>query len=234
MFHGKMKPMKTMQNIQNKTIFLTGACGGLGSALALALCKAQADVIISDKNPRSLNIMCDKIVEQGGKEPMVLPMDLMGATPNDFIQLADNIEENIGRLDVLIHTAVEFSGLSEFSHYQATRWLKEMQVNLNSPVFLTQSFIPLLKKSKGTIIFTNENLQTVSRAYWGAYGTSKGALAHFSKTLKDELESAQVDVHSVSPPPMKTQLRSKAWPAEDDAHLKNPEQIVEQYLNLIS
>jgi len=222
-----------MKTLNNKTIFLTGACGGLGSSLALALCKAQADVIISDKNPRSLNIMCDKIVEQGGKEPMVLPMDLLGATPNDFIKIADNIEENIGQLDVLIHTAAEFSGLSEFSHYEATRWLKEIQVNLNSPVFLTQSLLPLLKKSKGTIIFTDENLETVSRAYWGAYGTSKGALAHFAKTLKDELESSQVMVHTITPPPMKTQLRSKAWPAEDDAHLKYPEQVVEQYLNLL-
>jgi NAD(P)-dependent dehydrogenase (short-subunit alcohol dehydrogenase family) len=223
-----------MKTLNNKTIFLTGACGGLGSTLALALCKAQADVIISDKNPRSLNIMCDKIVEQGGKEPMVLPMDLLGATPNDFIKIADNIEDNIGQLDVLIHTAAEFSGLSEFSHYEATRWLKEMQINLNSPVFLTQSLIPMLKKSKGTIIFSNENLQTVSNAYWGAYGTSKGALSHFAKTLKEELESSQVKVHSITPPPMKTQLRSKAWPAEDDVHLKNPEQVVELYLSMIS
>jgi len=229
-----MHPMNNMQKLSSKTIFLTGACGGLGSALALALCKLQADVIISDKNPRSLNIMCDKIIEQGGKEPMVLPMDLMGATPNDFIQLAENIEENIGQLDVLVHTAAEFSGLSEFSHYEATRWLKEMQVNLNSPIFLTQSLIPLLKKTKGTIVFTSEDLSTVSKAYWGAYGTCKGALSHFAKTLKDELESSQVDVHTVSPPPMKTQLRSKAWPAEDDAHLANPEQVVEQYLSLLN
>jgi NAD(P)-dependent dehydrogenase (short-subunit alcohol dehydrogenase family) len=222
-----------MKTLVNKTIFLTGACGGLGSSLALALCKAQADVIISDKNPRSLNIMCDKIIEQGGKEPMVLPMDLLGATPNDFVKIADNIEKSIGQLDVLIHTAAEFSGLSEFSHYEATRWLKEMQINLNSPVFLTQSLIPMLKRSKGTIIFSNENLDTVSRAYWGAYGTSKGALSHFAKTLKDELESSNVKVHSITPPPMKTQLRSKAWPAEDDGHLKNPDQVVEQYLSLL-
>ena len=41
-----------MNTLKNKTIFLTGACGGLGSELALAFCLQQADVIISDKNPR--------------------------------------------------------------------------------------------------------------------------------------------------------------------------------------
>lgn len=221
-------------NLANKTIFLTGACGGLGSALALELCQQQADVIISDKNPRSLSIMCDKIIEQGGKEPMVYPMDLMGATPNDFIQLAQTIEEKIGSLEALIHTAAEFSGLTQFEHYEATRWLKEMQINLNSPLFLTQALIPLLKQSKGSIIFTLDNLQTVGDAYWGAYGTCKGAIAHFAHTLKEELENAQVKVHTLMPPPMKTQLRAKAWPAENDAHLETPEKIVEQYLKLLA
>lgn len=220
-----------MNKLQNKTIFLTGACGGLGSALALELCKQQADVIISDKNPRSLNLMCDKIVEHGGKEPMVYPMDLMGATPSDFIKLANTIEGNIGQLDGLIHTAVEFAGLTEFAHYEATRWLKEMQVNLNSPIFLTQSLIPLLKESKGKIIFTLEDLEVTSKAYWGAYGTCKSALAHFANTLKEELESDKVSVRTLTPPPMKTQLRSKAWSGEDDSHLIMPQEVVRQYID---
>jgi len=220
-----------MNNLKDKKIFLTGACGGLGSTLALALCKHQADVIISDKNPRSLNILCDKIIEHGGKEPIMLPLDLVGSTPNDFIKLADNIEQNIGTLDALVHTAIEFSGLTEFVHYEPTRWLKEMQINLNSPIFLTQAFIPLLVKSKGAILFTLENLETLEKAYWGAYGTTKAALAHFAKSLKQELEEAQVSVHSISPAPMKTQLRSKAWPAEDTSHLCLPEQVIEEYLS---
>jgi NAD(P)-dependent dehydrogenase (short-subunit alcohol dehydrogenase family) len=216
--------------LANKTIFLTGACGGLGSSLALELCKAQADVIISDKNPRTLNTMCDKIIEQGGKEPMVYPMDLMGATPNDFIKLANTISDKIGKLDGLIHTAAEFSGLTEFVHYEATRWLKEMQINLNSPVFLTQALIPLLKESKGTIIFTTENLDTVAKAYWGAYGTCKGALAHFARILQQELEYSELKVKTIAPAPMKTQLRAKAWPAENDSHLLNPADVVQQYI----
>ena len=197
------------------------------------MCQKQADVIVSDKNPRSLNILCDKIIEHGGKEPMVLPLDLVGATPNDFLQLANNIEENIGSLDVLIHTAAEFSGLTEFVHYEATRWLKEMQINLNSPIFLTQAMIPMLKKNEGTIIFTLEDLNTVSKAYWGAYGTTKGALAHFASTLEQELESDNIAVHSITPPPMKTQLRSKAWPAENTEHLSMPEEVVNEYLSRI-
>ena len=222
-----------MNKLENKKILLTGACGGLGSSLALELCKKQADVIVSDNNPRSLNILCDKIIEQGGKEPIILPMDLVGATPNDFLKVANNIEENLGSLDVLIHTAIEFSGLTEFVHYEATRWLKEMQINLNSPIFLTQALIPLLKKSKGSILFTLENMQTLEKAYWGAYGTAKAAITHFAKSLKDELEDSHIKVHTITPKPMKTQLRAKAWPAEDTEHLLMPEKVVKEFLSKI-
>lgn len=222
-----------MKKLDNKTIFLTGACGGLGSSLALEMCLLGANVIISDKNPRSLNIMCDKIMEQGGREPIVYPMDLVGTTPDDFIKLANTIEENLGKLDALIHTAAEFSGLTQFEHYEPTRWLKEMQINLNSPVFLTQALIPLLKQSKGTIIFTGENMETVSKAYWGNYGICKAATEHFTKILHQELENSDVDVHSINPPPMKTQLRTKAWPAENDSHLKMPGDVATQYIELL-
>lgn len=223
-----------MEKLKDKKIFLTGACGGLGSSLALELCQQGADVVVSDKNPRSLNVMCDKIVEMKGKEPIIFPMDLTGATPDDFIKLSESLEAQLGGLDALIHTAAEFSGLSAFQHYSPTRWLKEMQINLNSPVFLTQALLPMLKKSQGgRVVFTLDNQKTIQKAYWGAYGTGKGALKQFAHILQQELESSGVQVHTVTPPPMKTQLRSKAWPAEDTAHLKDPAEVVDSYLKLL-
>ncbi len=221
-------------NLADKTILLTGACGGLGSSLALKLCQMQADVIISDKNPRSLNIMCDEIIKAGGKEPMVYPMDLVGATPDDFYQLGKSIKDNIGKLDALIHTAVEFSGLTEYVHYEPTRWLKEMQINLNSPIFLTQALIPLLIESQGTIIFTLDDFSTSEKAYWGNYCVSKAGIAHFAKGLAQELQAAKVQVKTITPPPMKTQLRAKAWPGEDATLLKLPNEVLELYLQQIS
>jgi NAD(P)-dependent dehydrogenase (short-subunit alcohol dehydrogenase family) len=161
-------------------------------------------------------------------------MDLLGATPNDFIVLAETIQDKLGKLDGLIHTAAEFSGLTEFVHYEATRWLKEMQINVNSPIFLTQALMPLLQHSKGQIIFTLEDLEVTCKAYWGAYGVGKSAIAHFAKTLEQEMQSSQVQVHCITPAPMKTQLRAKAWSGEDDSHLIQPEQVVKEYLKILA
>jgi len=219
--------------LKGRVYFLTGATGGLGSALTLKLCEQGADVIVSDKNPKMLNNLCDAIVERDLPEPIVYPMNLMGATPDDFIKLADTIEKELGKLDGLIHTAAEFSSLTPFQHYEPTRWLKEMQVNVNGPLFLTQSLLPLLVEQQGTVIFTLDDVDLIEDAYWGNYGVGKAAVASFASMLKKEVANQGVRVETITPPPMRTQHRIKAWPGETSEHLAQPIDVTDAYVQLL-
>ncbi len=226
--------MEKQKQLANKTIFLTGACGGLGSALALRLSQQHANLIISDKNPKALDKLCDELVKRDLPEPVVYPMNLVGATPNDYMQLSKVIKDNFGQLDGLIHTAAEFGSLTPFLLYEASRWLKEMQVNVNSPIFLTQALLPLILKSKGTVIFTSDDQQTLAKAYWGQYGVGKAAIEQFSKILAQECENQGVKVLTITPPPMHTPLRAKAWPAENPDKLAKPLDVADLYLEALS
>lgn len=218
---------------KGKTIFLTGACGGLGSAIALKLSQQGANLVISDKNPKALNKMCDELVKRNLPEPVIYPMNLVGATPNDYLKLAKLLKENFGQLDGLIHAASEFGSLTPFLLYEASRWLKEMQVNVNSPIFLTQALLPLVLKGKGTILFTSDDLTTVSKAYWGQYGVGKAAIEQFAKILEKECDNQGVKVTVITPPPMHTQLRAKAWPAENPDKLKKPSEVAPMYIDAL-
>ena len=226
--------MEKQKQLANKTIFLTGACGGLGSALALRLSQQHANLIISDKNPKALDKLCDELVKRDLLEPVVYPMNLVGATPNDYMQLSKVIKDNFGQLDGLIHTAAEFGSLTPFLLYEASRWLKEMQVNVNSPIFLTQALLPLILKSKGTVIFTSDDQQTLAKAYWGQYGVGKAAIEQFSRILAQECENQGVKVLTITPPPMHTPLRAKAWPAENPDKLAKPLDVADLYLEALS
>ncbi|MCX7545297.1 SDR family NAD(P)-dependent oxidoreductase [Marinicella gelatinilytica] len=223
--------MDKYHQLKGKTYFLTGACGGLGSAIALRLSQQQANLVISDKSPKTLDKLCDELLKRGLPEPVIYPMDLIGATPNDYIQLAKQLEKHFGRLDGLIHTAVEFGSLSPFILYEASRWLKEMQVNVNSPIFLTQALLPLLLKAKGHIIFTSDDLNLTAKAYWGQYGVAKAAIEQFAKILSQECENQGVKVSTLTPPPMPTTLRAKVWPSEDASKLNKPTEVALQYLD---
>ncbi len=226
--------MADYSNPKEQVILVTGAAGGLGSALTLRLCQQDCTVVALDKNPKVLNEMADMVVAEGGLEPVIYPMDLLGAAPDDFARLAESIGENLHHLDALVHTAVAFSGLTPFEHYEPTRWLKEMQINVNSPVFLTQALLPLLKENSGRILFTGEDPQLPHKPYWGAYGMAKAGLKAFSNMLAEELENSGVTVETIVPPPMHTRHRAKAWPAEDPASLASPLEVAELYLQKLN
>ncbi len=226
--------MGNYQHLASKTIFLTGACGGLGSALALRLSQHHVNLIISDKNPKALDKLCDELLKRKLPEPVIYPMNLVGATPNDYTQLAKLVKQHFGQLDGLIHTAAEFGSLTPFLLYEASRWLKEMQVNVNSPIFLTQALLPLILKAKGTVLFTSDDAQTMGKAYWGQYGVGKAAIDRFAQILAQECENQGVNVETITPPPMHTQLRAKAWPAENPDKLAKPLDVAELYLKALS
>ena len=225
--------MEKNQQFTNKTIFLTGACGGLGSAIALRLSQQNANLIISDKNPKALDKLCEELLKRDLPEPVIYPMNLVGATPNDYSQLAKLVKQHFGQLDGLVHTAAEFGSLTPFLLYEASSWLKDMQVNVNSPIFLTQALLPLILKSKGTILFTSDNQQTLAKAYWGQYGVGKAAIEQFAKILAQECENQSVKVETITPPPMHTPLRAKAWPAENPDKLAKPLDVADLYLKAL-
>ncbi len=226
--------MSKYPNLTHQVVLVTGAAGGLGSALTLKLSQHGSVVVALDKNPKVLNEMADHVLAETGTEPVIYPMNLLGATPDDFSRLAEAIAEKLNRLDAIVHTATAFSGLTPFEHYEPTRWLKEIQVNLNSPAFLTQALLPLLKENAGRILFTGEDRRLPHKPYWGAYGVAKAGIMAFSHMLAEELENSGVTVETITPPPMHTRHRAKAWPAEDPVSLANPLDVAETYLQALN
>ena len=207
-----------------KTILITGAAGGLGSALALECAKLGADLILLDKNRRGLSTLSDKITDQGLTPPGLYPMDLAGAGPEDFKDLAATLGSEFGGLDVLIHCALEFESLQPFDQIQPQEWLKSMQVNVNAPWLLSCSLLPLLKQSEcGKLLFLLDDLSKVTGAYWGAYGTGKAALGGMVQQFSESLSNTTVTVHGIIPGPMRTDFRAKVYHAENPLDQPDPQ-----------
>ena len=98
-------------SLADKTILITGAAGGLGSALASMCASENANLILLDKNRRALGLLSDRIVAQGGSDPGLYPMNLAAAGLQDFNDLVDVIRAEFGNLHALIHCALDFEGL---------------------------------------------------------------------------------------------------------------------------
>ena len=137
--------------LQDRTVLITGAAGGLGSAAAVACAQAGATVILLGRKVAALNRVYDAVKAEG-PEPILYPLDLEGAAPDDYDQLAQAIDGEFGKLDGLLHCAAEFKGLTPLAHTDPADFARAVHVDLTARWWLTQACLPLLAKSDAAAV----------------------------------------------------------------------------------
>ena len=208
--------------LRNRVVLVTGATGGLGRATSLAAAAAGATVVLLGRKVRALEALYDEIERQGGRQPAVYPMDLAGATPRDYADLAASIERECGRLDGIVHAAAHFDGLQPFDQQKPEEWTRTQQVNLTAPFQLTQACMTLLREADdAAIVFVLDDPMRMGKAFWGGYGVAKHAVAGLASIVHEETERSRVRTHALLPGPMRTVLRRAAYYGEDT--LMHPE-----------
>jgi NAD(P)-dependent dehydrogenase (short-subunit alcohol dehydrogenase family) len=221
--------------LAGRVILITGAGDGIGAAAAKSCAAHGATVILLGRTTRKLEAVYDAIEAAGHPQAAIYPMNLEGAAPKDYEDLAATIEKEFGHLDGLLHNASLLGTLTPLGQYSVEQWSKVMQVNLNAPFLMTQACLELLKRSEdASVLFTGSSVGRKGRAYWGAYGVSKAANENMMQIWADELETnTAVRVNSINPGAVRTTMRAKAYPGEDPNSLAKPEAIMATYLYLL-
>ena len=210
--------------LKGKVILVTGANRGFGLAMTMDLSKAGATVIMLGRDLGALEYAYDAVIDKGCQEPILYPLDIEGATPENYQSLQDDIFNQFEKLDGLIHNAAILGTMMPVDQYDIKLWYSTLQINLNGPFMLTQFLIPLLNKSDDArILFLSAEQGREAKAYWGAYGVSKFAVEGFAKTLSEELEKTNIRVNTLDPGVMRTEMRRAAYPAEDTTKNPSPE-----------
>jgi len=210
--------------LKGKVVLVTGANRGFGLAMTMDLSRAGATVIMLGRDLGSLEYAYDAVIDKGFQEPILYPLDLEGATPENYQSLQDDIFNQFEKLDGLIHNAAILGTMMPVDQYDIKLWFSTLQINLNGPFLMTQFLIPLLNKSDDArILFLSAEQGREAKAYWGAYGVSKFAVEGFSKTLSEELEKTNIRVNTLDPGVMRTEMRRTAYPAENTTNNPSPE-----------
>lgn len=221
--------------LDGKTVLITGAAGDLGSQLAQCCSAHRATVILLDKQSKKLEALYDQIVDNGYPEPIICAVDLLVAQPAVYDDLFNQLREQFGILDSLVHCAALFDAPSPIIDIEALTWQQHIHLNLTVPCLITSRLLPLLQDAPNSrIIFTTDSVARNGSAYWGAYGVAKAGLEQFAQILADELMSAgRVNVNTVIPGAIHSQLRHSAFPAEAKQSRIPIEQILPVYLHLL-
>lgn len=204
-----------MERVTQAVWLVTGAAGTLGRELVRMVIASGNDCIALDCNERGLNQLHDRLLEQGLAAPALYPFDLTGAGPDDYLELADTVQERFGRLDVLLHAAARFSALKPLEHQGADDWFATLQTGLTGPFLLTSALLPLLRASSaGAIALINNPLCLERPARWGAYGVCQAGRRQLVNTLAAEIGPRGPRVLDIDPGPFYSPLRTAAWPVE--------------------
>jgi NAD(P)-dependent dehydrogenase (short-subunit alcohol dehydrogenase family) len=221
--------------LAGKTILVTGAGDGIGRQAALSFAQHGATVILLGKTVKKLEAVYDEIVAAGGSEPAIVPLDLNGATKQNYIDMASTILSEFGKLDGLVHNAGILGVLTPFTHIDLETWQKILQVNLTSAMLMTQALLPVMAKAEhASLVFTSSGVGRKGKAYWGAYSVSKFATEGMMQLIADEYETSNIRTNCINPGATKTKMRNAAYPGENQSALKTPEQIMPTYLYLMS
>ncbi len=221
--------------LDGRVVVVTGVTGGLGGATAMAAVRAGATVVITGRKVRALEKRYDELVALGGAEPVIHPLDLESATPNDYTALAEGIEKEFGRLDGIVHAAAHFNELTPLAMHKPDDWLRAMQVNVSAPFALTQACMPLMgKAADSAVVFVLDDPDLLSRAHWGGYGVSKAALERLATVLHAENGRGPLRVHALLPAPMRTALRRAAYYGENTLERPLPVATAEAIIYLLS
>ncbi|PSU66658.1 YciK family oxidoreductase [Photobacterium phosphoreum] len=221
-------------NLKDRVILVTGAGDGIGREAAIHYAAHGATVILLGRTVAKLEAVYDEIEKKGGKQPAIVPLDLMGATKQHYLDMVETIKQQFGRLDGVLHNAGLLGALSPIDHIEEAIFDDVMQVNVKAQLLLTQAILPLLKQSPdGRIIFTSSTVGHSGRAFWGTYAISKFATEGMMQVLADELSDTTVNVNAINPGGTRTGMRAQAFPAEDARLLKTPQEIMPLYLYLM-
>lgn len=222
------------QALKDKVILVTGAGAGIGRQAALSYAEYGATVILLGRNVKNLELVYDQIEQLGYPQPAIIPLDLKGATKQNYLDMAETITNQFGRLDGVLHNAGVLGTLSPFEQIDEETFDDVMQINVKAEFLMTQALLPALRKAPAArIIFTSSGVGHKGRAFWGSYAISKFAVEGMMQTLADELSDTEIRVNAINPGGTRTRMREKAFPGEDANTLKTPEDIIPLYLYLM-
>lgn len=195
---------------------------------------AGATVVLLGRKVPKLTRLYDAIAAEG-PEPLLYPLDLEGAAPDDYAQLAQRLESELGRLDGLLHCAAEFRGLTPLQHTDPAVFARAIHVNLTAPWWLSQACLPLLTAAPdAAIVFVVDDPVRTRGPYWGGYGVAQHGLVGLIGTLHAELSHSSVRIAGLQPGPMRTALRSRAHVDQNDRQARDPSVYAQACVELMA
>jgi NAD(P)-dependent dehydrogenase (short-subunit alcohol dehydrogenase family) len=191
--------------LEQRVAIVTGAAGGIGSAVARALAAAGADVALLDRERDGAARTASEIEASGERAALALTADVSDSGELDAAFAA--VAERFGRLDILVNCAGIFE-LADFAEIPLDHWQRILDVNLTAPMLASQRAVAAMDGRGGAIVNISSIAAVQGAAGSAAYCASKGGLEALTRAMAVELAPLRVRVNAVAPHAIDTPMTS--------------------------
>ncbi|MGW7003954.1 2,3-dihydro-2,3-dihydroxybenzoate dehydrogenase [Streptomyces sp. NPDC054933] len=196
-----------------RVAMVTGAAGGIGSAVGRALVDRGAAVAAVDNDADRLADLVEKLAADG---VTVTAFQADITNRDQVMDAVERIEDEIGCIDLLVNAAgvMRSGSVLDLSDED---WRTVFSVNLDGVFHCSRTVASRMKERRhGAIVTVASNAGRVPRARMAAYGASKAAAALYTKTLGLELAAYGIRCNVVSPGSTDTEMLRSLWSSEAD------------------
>jgi short-subunit dehydrogenase len=206
-----------MTTIKNKTVWITGASSGIGEALAYQFAKEGAKLVLSARRESELQRVADA-TGLSEKDILVLPMDMLEF--EHFPAKVKTVIEHFGQIDFVVQNA----GVSQRSYVKDTKfqvYRDLMELDFFSVVAFTQALLPHMSEHKeGHFVVISSIAGKIGVPLRGGYGAAKHAIIAFFDSLRAEVWQDNINVTTICPGYIKTQISFNALDSTGNKHGK--------------
>jgi 3-oxoacyl-[acyl-carrier protein] reductase len=182
-----------MFDLTGKTALVTGASGGIGSAIAKSLHAQGATVALSGTRVEALEAVAAEL----GERTHILPCNLSDSAAVDA--LPKQAEEAMGQLDILVNNA----GVTKdniFMRMKDEEWDTVLAVNLTASFRLARACMRgMMKRRWGRIISVTSVVGTMGNPGQANYAASKAGVTGMTKSIAQEVASRNITVNCIAP-----------------------------------
>ncbi len=222
--------------LRDKVILITGASRGLGRALAIEFARQGASLVINSRAASAKELRETEEQVRALNAP-VLSVIADVSKRADVERLAAEALARFGRVDVLINNASALgpTPMPLLVDTPIEDFEMVLRTNVTGPFMLTRTLVgQMLSRGTGSIINVSSDAGVVGYPTWGAYGVSKAALDHLTRTWAAELEATGVRVNSVDPGDMDTAMKRASEPEGAASQWAKPETMTPVFIYLAS
>jgi NAD(P)-dependent dehydrogenase (short-subunit alcohol dehydrogenase family) len=196
-------------SLKDRVVIITGAGQGIGRVFAKAFAMAGARAVIAERNEKTAAAVAAEILKSDG-QALAVTTDV--ADPASIAEMIEVVEDEYGRIDVLINNAAIFSTLTmrPFEQIPLEEWEQVLRVNITGVMLCSRAVLPAMRKAKwGRIINMSSGAVPLGRPGYLHYIASKAALIGMSRSMARELGHDGITVNAILPGATFTEIERK-------------------------